>query len=412
MSSQTARISKKREIELINKRIHAIRSTYSQIIFITSGLVCLGLLALFSVSSAQLASQSKFPYSIILKQIAFVGVGLLAVAVIAWFVLPRASDKLMNYCILFFFLSTLALTSLTLFSPFSREAYGSKRWLSLFGISFQPSEFLKVALILFLASSLIQLGSRGGITRITNSSGNIQTERRGRIPFATLAIAIIASVGVVSLQPHLGMAFLIFFSALSALFLANLPIKSILKFLLFVFILGALTYLAFPSKFEHAKARFRTFRNPTADVSGEGYQVIQSLGAISRAGFFGKGYMNSLQKFNRLPLADKDFIFAIWVEEMGLFGAIMVIFLFLYLLILCFRCALLLPFGFDSVAIASLGTLLVLQAMLNICANVSLIPVSGLALPFFSYGGSSMLSSLLIVGTILGLIRRRTNIGG
>ncbi len=189
--------------------------------------------------------------------------------------------------------------------------------------------------------------------------------------------------------------------------LAGVPLKSLGKFFLVLILFAAVGLLVFPKKYQYAFERVRTHFYPTEDVTGDAYQITQSLGAISQAGILGRGYMRSLQKMNRLPLHDRDFIFAVWVEETGLAGGLAVISLFLYFAFLCLRASMLLPYGFESVAVVGLGFNLALQAVINISTNVGALPVSGMTLPFFSSGGTSAIVSMLIFGIIMGLIQRK-----
>ncbi len=399
-------ISQKRKLEFAQMRANLIEANRTKLIVTTLVLLFLGHLALFSASSAALIVASKSPYTIILRQLTFTSFGLLLMLALGNIIIPRLGEKALSLLSLWLFLLSLTLVALTLISPMGSESYGASRWLNLFGVRFQPFEFLKFACPFFLSSFLISLERKGGIIHIKDSTGKFQTESRGKLPIFTLYLALTLSAVLVALQPHLGGAALIFSTSLATLWLMNVPMRSILKFILLILILASAIYFAMPQKFEHARERVKTLFNPMKDPTGEGYQIIQSIKAISEAGLFGKGYMNGLQKYGRLPLADRDFIFAVWTEETGLIGALIVIGLFLFYILIIIRTSALLPFGFEKVTVTSLGTLLVLQALLNIGSNVQSLPVSGLTLPFFSYGGSSMISSLITVGIILGLIRR------
>ncbi len=405
-SSQSPSLSLKRRGEALKRRAELIHANLAKYLATSLTLLIVGHLALFSASTGELTSAGKFPYSTILKQLAFTGIGILVALLLGYVLLPRLKDATLSAWVGASFLLSLAFTLLTLISGLGSESYGASRWLNLFGLRFQPSEFLKPALILFLTASLLRLEKSGALVHLKNARGDISTQKRGNLPVIGLYAVILFSVAVIMLQPHLGMAGLIFTSSIITLWLIGVPTRSILKLLLVMAIVGGLSYFVIPEKFQYAGKRISAFIDPMKDVSGEGYQIVQSMGAISEAGFFGKGYMRGLQKYGRLPLADRDFIFAIWTEETGLVGAGFVVFLFLALLFFGIRLSALLPFGFESVSISALTFLLVLQAILNISSNVAILPISGLTLPFFSYGGSSIIASLAIVGTVLGLAKR------
>ena len=233
------------------------------------------------------------------------------------------------------------------------------------------------------------------------------TIRRDRLQLIWILLAVITCLGLVAAQPDLGTTAIVFAASIVTMFLVGVPLRGFVTFaVLLVALLGA-GYLFEPEKYAYGFERIYTAFHPMEDPSDEGYQIVQSMGAVSSGGLTGRGYMKSEQKMNRLPFQDRDFIFAIWVEETGLLGGLLVVGLFLYLALMCLRISVLLPFCFESVAIFALGFNLALQAIINVATNVGALPVSGLTLPFFSSGGTSILVSLLIIGTILGLIRRK-----
>mgnify|MGYP005665811001 CR=1 FL=1 len=217
---------------------------------------------------------------------------------------------------------------------------------------------------------------------------------------------MLLSVILTAAQPDLGTSALLLAGSFAVLALAGVSVRTLLKLLLGLILIAALGFVVAPGKYHYAAQRLLTMLHPSRDVSGSGFQITQSLVGISQGGLFGRGYMQSQQKVARLPLADRDFIFAVWVEEMGLVGGALVMALFLYLLLLCWRAAMALPFGFESVSVFSLGFVLTLQALVNIATNVGVLPVSGLTLPFFSSGGSSLMVSLLMIAVVLGLLQR------
>ncbi len=405
MMTQSSRLideNRRKTIEAGNKV--EVRKAARSLAAATGMLIILGAMALFSATSTPLASQGEFPYSAILKHLGFLAAG----AILAMFVaaaLPRLSDSAVKYFIYLFFLINAALL-VACFTPLGVEINGAKRWVNLAGVVFQPSEFLKITVVLLIAAVLIE-GGRRAFRSFRSERGDVFTLRRDRIVLAWAYAAVLFSVGLVAIQPDLGTSSIILTTALATLLLAGVPLKSLGKFFLVLILFAAVGLLVFPKKYQYAFERVRTHFYPTEDVTGDAYQITQSLGAISQAGILGRGYMRSLQKMNRLPLHDRDFIFAVWVEETGLAGGLAVISLFLYFAFLCLRASMLLPYGFESVAVVGLGFNLALQAVINISTNVGALPVSGMTLPFFSSGGTSAIVSMLIFGIIMGLIQRK-----
>lgn len=404
MTKSSRRIDDDRRSSVAGGRKDEVRQTARSIATVTGILIILGSAALFSATSTPLASEGEFPYSAILKHLAFLAAGI-AIATFISAVLPNLPGQtIKSFIYLAFILNALLLAAC--FSPIGVSINGASRWVNLGGVVFQPSEFLKVTLVLLIAAVLID-GGRRPLRSFRSERGDVFTLRRDRVILAWAYIAIFISVALVVIQPDLGTSSIVFGTALAALFLAGVPPVSIMKFILVLILMAGLGLLAFPKKYHYAMERIRTHFNPTEDVSGDAYQITQSLAAISQAGLWGRGYMRSLQKMNRLPLHDRDFIFAVWVEETGVFGGLLVLCLFLYFAFLCLRISMMLPYGFESVAICALGFNLALQAIINISTNVGALPVSGMTLPFFSSGGTSILVSMMIFGLIMGLTQRK-----
>jgi len=272
-------------------------------------------------------------------------------------------------------------------------------------LQFQPAEFLKLTLILFIAAALVPPDNRGLMTT-RQDNGRYTTTRRRSLRPVGVALLILFCIALTALQPDLGTTALLLTGSLGVMAVAGVPWRTLLKFLLILVLIAGLGLLIAPGRYQYALERVQTMLHPGKDVSGSGFQLMQSLVGVSQGGLLGRGYMRGQQKMNRLPLADRDFIFAVWVEEMGLVGGAFIVILFLYLLALCWRAAAILPFGFESVTVFSLGFVLTLQALVNVGTNVGVLPVSGLTLPFFSSGGSSLMVSLLMVGVVLGLLQR------
>jgi len=404
-SSQT--INKRRCKSQVLKRQEEIRHHSRQILIVTGVLLVLGILALFSASTAPLAARGDFPYSTVLKQIMFIGISLLAAGFIGAVVLPKLSERALKFLVQASFAFSILMLLAVLFTPLGQEVNGALRWLRIGPIQFQPAEFLKITLVLFIASLLLAAGKSKMFASFRTERGELMTIRRDRLQLIWVLLAVILCLVLVVAQPDLGTTAIVFAASVVTMFLVGVPGRGFVTFAVLLVVLLGAGYLYKPEKYAYGFERIYTAFHPMEDPSDEGYQIVQSMGAVSSGGLLGRGYMKSEQKMNRLPFQDRDFIFAIWVEETGLLGGVLVVGLFLYLAFLCLRISVLLPFCFESVAVFALGFNLSLQAIINVATNVGALPVSGLTLPFFSSGGTSMLVSLLIIGTILGLIRRK-----
>ena len=398
-------LSQRRRRKLIARRADELAHCSRQIFVVTMVLLALGMAALFSASTGSRAAGTEFPYWVILRQLLFtaIGVGLL---LFTWLTaLPKLSSQALKLLVALALITNLVLLICVFIPPFGVEAGGAYRWLRIGGLQFQPAEFLKLTLILFIATALVPPGSRQLVTTRQSDGRYRTTRRKGLRPAGVIALILLCII-LTAIQPDLGTTALLLTGSFAVLALAGVSWRALVGAFLVLLLIGGLGLLVAPQKYQYAAQRLLTMLHPSRDVSGPGYQITQSLVGISQGGLLGRGYMQSQQKLGRLPLADRDFIFAVWVEEMGLLSGALVLGLFLYLLFLCWRAAALLPFGFEGVAVFSLGFVLSLQAAVNIGTNVGLLPVSGLTLPFFSSGGSSLLVSLLMVAVVLGLLQR------
>lgn len=398
-------LSRRRRRSLVAARAEELGQYSRQILIVTLVLLALGLAALLSASTGSRAASTDFPYSVFLRQLLFAAIGV-SLLLLTWLgLLPRLSAKPLKLLLALGLLLNLLLVVGVFVPPFGVAVAGAHRWFRMGSLQFQPAEFLKLTLIIFMAVALVPPGSR--LLRTTQQSDRrYSTARRGSLRPAGPITLMLLSVILTAVQPDLGTAALLLASSFAVLILAGVSWRTLVKALFVLLLVGGLGSLLAPGKYQYAVQRMQTMLHPTKDVSGAGFQITQSLIGISQGGLMGRGYMQSQQKVARLPLADRDFIFAVWVEETGLIGGAVVVALFVYLLVLCWRAAALLPFSFESITVFSLGLVLSLQAVVNISTNVGILPVSGLTLPFFSSGGSSLLVSLLTVAVILGLLQR------
>lgn len=287
-----------------------------------------------------------------------------------------------------FYLATLLLT-LLVFIPGIGETYnGATRWIDLGFTTIQPSEFLKLGTILMLAWWL------------SRAKGKLDEFGKGLIPFCVI-------VGIPSLilllQPNTSTVIIIGLTAVAMYILAGAPWRDILLLGLMAGILFAGLLLTRPYLLE----RVKTFVDPSQDPLASGYQIQQSLIAIGSGGFAGRGFGQSVQKFNYLPEAHGDSVFAVYAEEFGFVGALLLLFLFVAFATRGLAIAADASSLFGSMLATGLTLLISLSAFLNIGAMLAILPLTGLPLPFVSHGGTALFCALASVGMILNVAAHR-----
>jgi len=263
---------------------------------------------------------------------------------------------------------------------------GSRSWFGIGGFGIQPSEFAKIALIIFVSKYL------------ANNQKEIGNIRKGVLPILGI-IAIFFLV--IMLQPDFGTAVVIILSLVGLLFISGVKTSFFFKIGLF----GLLGMIGLIIVAPYRIARIASFLNPWNDPLGAGFQIIQSLYAIGPGGFLGMGFLNSHQKHFFLPEPQTDFIFSIISEEFGFLGVLIVCFFFIVLFYRCVKIALSTTDLFAKYLVFGLSFAIIIQAALNLMVVVGIIPVTGVTLPFFSYGGSSLLVSMASIGIILNISR-------
>lgn len=263
---------------------------------------------------------------------------------------------------------------------------GASRWINLGFINFQPSESIKLALILFLAYWLEKKGPE------------IKDFLKGVIPFAAIAGIVIV---MVLLQPDMGTCTVLFVSAGSMFLVSEARFKHILSGIGFAIAGVAALIKAEP----YRVSRLAVFLNPTGDKTGAGYQISQALLAIGTGGLWGLGFGRSRQKFNYLPEAATDSIFAVICEELGMIRASLVVIVFLLFGIRGYKIAKGAPDTFSRLVAVGITSWIVAQAFINILAILSLMPLTGVPLPFISYGGTSLVMILFACGILLSISR-------
>lgn len=277
----------------------------------------------------------------------------------------------------FYFAAVLLLVAV-LIPGIGAERNGSTSWIALGPINIQPAEFVKVALIGKLACAMNDM--RG----------------KGVFRFSHLGL-ILLPFGLIMMQPDLGSGVIMIVSAFVILFIAGYP----LKFFVFLGAGGIAAFIALIAAAPYRLLRIKTYIDPWSDPRGAGYQGIQSLFAIAPGGLVGHGYGNSRQKYLYLPEPQNDFIFSIIAEELGFIGATVVLLLFIMLLVTTFGIAIRTKGRYAFLMVAGMGSMIIFQTFLNVGVVSGLLPVTGVTLPFISYGGSSLMTTWMAVGTIM-----------
>jgi len=271
---------------------------------------------------------------------------------------------------------------------FGQSVNGARRWISIAGIQFQPSEIAKFTMILLFA-------------RLTREFGpDAKTFRYGVLGFGLALLGVLIPL---ALEKHLSAIMLMGMVAVVMMFVAGTHPKWLLAGAGFAaaFVVVYITFMGY------AGDRVTAWLHPEADPSDTGYQILQSLYAIGSGGVLGLGLGRSKQKYLYLPFQYNDYIFAIICEEVGLLGALLIISLFMALILRGYWIALKAPDRFSTVLAAGLITLIAVQTVLNLCVVTNLLPSTGIALPFFSYGGTALAVNLGEMGILLGISRRR-----
>ena len=282
----------------------------------------------------------------------------------------------------------LSILLLLLVLLFGQSVNGAKRWISIAGLQFQPSEIAKFAMILLFA-------------RLTREFGHFSRQfRYGVMGFGAALLGILIPL---ALEKHLSAIMLMGMVAVVMMFVAGTHPK----WLLCGALAAAVFVVIYVSLMGYAGDRVTAWLHPEQDPSDTGYQILQSLYAIGSGGVLGLGLGKSRQKYLYLPFQYNDYIFAIICEEIGLFGALLIILLFIALILRGYWIALKAPDRFSTVLAAGLITLIAVQTVLNLCVVTNILPSTGIALPFFSYGGTALAVNLGQMGILLAISRTR-----
>lgn len=348
----------------------------SKLTFIVLFLIIIGFLAIFSAGAPKCIIQGSSSTFFVLRQFIWFILGFIGMSIVSKFNYKVLDKISVNFAWLIIFLLICVHFAGT-------TVNGATRWLTIGPIQFQPSEAAKLSVIMLLASAF--------------SKNTDITDKRNFRYF----IPILIMVGLIFKQPNLSMVLILLTSSMFMYFAAGGSIKLILSAIgggIFLLSLGIRSF---------QKQRIMIWLNPESDPYGAGYNIIQSMLAFVAGGFFGEGYGNSVQKLGWLPEGHTDFIFAVWGEEFGFIGCLLIVGLFLAFLqrglLISSKCEDI----FGKLLAAGITVSISIQAFINMCVASSMLPATGVPLPFISYGGTSLFITMCMIGVLLNISKKR-----
>lgn len=340
-------------------------------------LLGVGLVMLFSAGYADAFYKHGDSYYYIRKQAIFAILGLVAMIIISFI----NTNLYRRFCVLFYGICVFLLVLVLIVSKDSE-----KRWLYIGGFQFQPSEFAKVAVIIFMADY---------IARHQNQM------RKGFSGFVLPALIFVIPAALIGVETHLSGAILIMAIGSILLIAGGCRMR-------YVVMVGALAVAGGSSLVfftDYMQKRINTYLNPESDLLGDGWQIVQSLTTIGSGGLFGLGYGKSRQKYLYMSEPQNDFIFSVVCEELGLIGAVFILALFAFLIWRGIQIARSAPDTFSSLVVVGIIARIAVQVIFNIAVVTNTVPVTGVPLPFFSYGGTALLVLLAEMGIVLRISR-------
>lgn len=338
-----------------------------------------GLIMIYSASSIWADYKFHDSFHYIKYQAIFLIVGIfvmISISKIHYSIYKEKSNLILFIC--------LVLLILVLIPGIGSIRNGSRSWFGIGSLGIQPSEFAKLGLIIFTSKYL------------ENSNKFLKSLKNGVFPILGVTMFFF---GLIMLQPDLGTGVILVVSIVSLLFIAGVN----MKFFLGCGAIGVVGIIILILIAPYRMDRITSFVDPWSDALGTGFQIIQSLYAIGPGGLLGNGYLNSIQKHFYLPEPQTDFIFSIISEEFGVMGVIIVCGLFVLLLYRGIKIALHAKETFPKYLAFGMVFQIIFQALMNLMVVVGLIPVTGVTLPFLSYGGSSLLISMVSMGILLNI---------
>jgi len=357
------------------------------ILIVSLVIVCLGILSIYSSTYQKEGELWKLIYK---RQIFWIILGLIFFVLLSNFNYRRFWD-------LTYFLYAVLVFLLLLVFILGIVRLGAQRWIRFGWFNFQPSELAKLCMVIFLARYF----STKSVDNVELQVPKFGIFRAFIIPFIFVAVP----VGLIIEQPDLGTGMIIVFLFIALMYLGGVKMK-------FFYMLLATAIISIPVFWnylrDYQKNRLIVFLNPNIDPLGAGYTVIQSRIAIGSGGLFGKGWLSGTQgQLHFLPEAHTDFIFASFAEEWGLFGAMVLLFLYFLLIREGIKIALSTKDQFGRLLAYGICLMLGVQIIINVSMNLGLAPVVGIPLPLMSYGGSSILITFISLGVLVNIGKRR-----
>ncbi|MCL2086781.1 MAG: putative lipid II flippase FtsW [Oscillospiraceae bacterium] len=354
---------------------------------IVIALLVVGLAMMFSSSYEFGRNEQGNPYFYIERQLTYVAIGIVLMLVFSYidYHILQKKGVLVVGC-------SVAIALMLAVKLWGTSQGGAERWLQIGTVTFQPSEMLKVAVIVVFA----YFGEK--------FYKNRAKFKHGFLPFV---IFLAVSCGLTIIQPHLSGTIIIFLIGITMMYVSGCRKRYLFVFLgAFVFcaIIGVLLLQA--AGYTYFETRFLSWQDPEYDIRGETYQTYQSLIAMGSGGWFGLGIGDSRQKYSYLPAGHNDFIFSITTEELGFIGAFIIILLFIMLVFRGFYIARRSRDKFGMLLATGISAKIGIQALLNIGVASNAIPNTGVSLPFFSYGGTAIIVQLIQIGIILNISRK------
>jgi cell division protein FtsW len=361
----------------------ARKLTSDRLLFLTTlVLVAAGVVMVYSASKVLVMERSGQPNWFLTKQVLFAALGLASM-----FVAMRVDYQLYREPRVILSVVGFTLVALVAVLILGPVINGTRRWFSVGGSGIQPSEFAKIATILFTAAVLERRMDR--IDDLKHSLGPI-------------AVVLVPVLGLILLQPDFGSSMAVLAIVAVMIFAAGVPHRYFIGIGLSLVPVVAAAAMWAP----YRMARLMAFWNPWQDRRGDGFQVVQSLIAVGAGGVTGRGLGDSVQKLFYLPYPHTDFIYAVVAEELGLVGASLVLACFCIITWRGLHTAARAPDAFGSFLALGLTTMIAVQAFVNISVVLGLLPTKGIPLPFISAGGSSLIVSLAGMGVLLNISQR------
>lgn len=365
-------------VEAARRTLERPLASYQLVLGSTSLLLGLGLIMVLSASSVYALRNYGNSFAIVERQLIFAVLGVIGAVIAA-----RIPLRVLRKLILPFLLVSVALILATFVPGVGVEVHGNRNWLPLAGgFQLQPSEFAKLALVLWIADLYAR------------RQKYLSTPRYVITPMVPIAGAV--SLLVVG-QHDLGTALVLFALIVGMLWVAGLPARQMGGILAGLFVLLVIAVATSP----HRVARLLNFTDPQSDPESAGFQAIHGMMALARGGFWGVGLGGSRQKWGSLPEAHTDFILAVIGEELGLLGTFVVLILLIVLAFAGIRIASRTKDPFVRYTAAGITIWLMIQSVINIGMVLGLLPVIGIPLPLISYGGSSLLVTLVAMGVLI-----------